>query len=118
MIAPTACILLAGPLQSPTNCALVSSRACPLLQVMHNSCGSGHAREEAISSNTKLQPEPRKPTPMKKWQCIVCGLIYDEAEGWPDDGIAPGTRWEDVPEDWLCPDCGVGKSDFEMISIG
>lgn len=55
---------------------------------------------------------------MKKWQCIVCGLIYDEAEGWPDDGIAPGTRWEDVPEDWLCPDCGVGKSDFEMIAIG
>ncbi len=54
---------------------------------------------------------------MKKWQCIVCGLIYDEAEGWPDDGIAPGTV-EDVPEDWLCPDCGVGKSDFEMISIG
>ena len=44
---------------------------------------------------------------MRKWQCIVCGLIYDEAEGWPDDGIAPGTRWEDVPEDWLCPDCGV-----------
>ena len=55
---------------------------------------------------------------MKKWQCIVCGLIYDEAQGWPDDGIAPGTRWEDVPQDWLCPDCGVGKSDFEMISIG
>ncbi|ATP47521.1 rubredoxin [Pseudomonas sp. NPDC089554] len=55
---------------------------------------------------------------MKKWQCIVCGLIYDEAEGWPDDGIAPGTRWEDVPADWLCPDCGVGKSDFEMIAIG
>ena len=34
---------------------------------------------------------------MKKWQCIVCGLIYNEADGWPDDGIAPGTRWEDVP---------------------
>lgn len=55
---------------------------------------------------------------MKKWQCVVCGLIYDEAEGWPDDGIAPGTRWEDVPADWLCPDCGVGKEDFEMIEIG
>src|SRR5690606_26027426 len=54
---------------------------------------------------------------MKKWQCVVCGLIYDEALGWPDDGIAPGTRWEDVPEDWLCPDCGVGKSEFEMIEI-
>lgn len=54
---------------------------------------------------------------MKKWLCIICGLIYDEAEGWPSDGIAPGTRWEDVPEDWICPDCGVGKADFEMIEI-
>lgn len=54
---------------------------------------------------------------MKKWLCIICGLIYDEAEGWPRDGIAPGTRWEDVPEDWLCPDCGVGKADFEMLEI-
>ncbi len=52
---------------------------------------------------------------MSKWECIVCGLVYDEKLGWPDDGIAPGTRWEDVPEDWLCPDCGVGKEDFELI---
>ncbi len=52
---------------------------------------------------------------MSKWECIVCGLVYDEAKGWPDDGIAPGTKWEDVPEDWLCPDCGVGKEDFELF---
>ena len=52
---------------------------------------------------------------MSKYECIVCGLIYDEKEGWPDDGIAPGTRWADVPEDWLCPDCGVGKEDFELL---
>jgi rubredoxin len=51
----------------------------------------------------------------RKYECIVCGYIYDEAEGAPDDGIPPGTRWEDVPEDWLCPDCGVGKEDFEPI---
>ena len=55
---------------------------------------------------------------MSKWECIVCGLVYDEKLGWPDDGIAPGTRWEDVPEDWLCPDCGVGKEDFELIEQG
>ena len=54
---------------------------------------------------------------MKKWQCVVCGLIYDERQGWPDEGIVAGTRWEDVPADWLCPDCGVGKMDFEMIEI-
>ena len=57
-------------------------------------------------------------TTVKKWQCIVCGWIYDEAEGCEDDGIAPGTAWEDVPEDFVCPECGVGKGDFEMIEIG
>ncbi|WHP05971.1 MULTISPECIES: FAD-dependent oxidoreductase [Acinetobacter] len=54
---------------------------------------------------------------MRKWLCIVCGWIYDEVKGWPEDGIAPGTKWEDVPEDWLCPDCQVGKADFEMLDI-
>jgi rubredoxin len=53
----------------------------------------------------------------KKWQCIVCGWIYDEAEGCADEGLEAGTRWSDVPEDWSCPDCGVGKDDFEMIEI-
>ena len=52
------------------------------------------------------------------WECQVCAFVYDEAKGWPDDGIAPGTRWEDVPDDWLCPECGVGKADFEMIVVG
>jgi rubredoxin-NAD+ reductase len=52
---------------------------------------------------------------MSKWECIVCGWVYDEAKGWPDDGIPAGTRWEDVPEDFLCPDCGVGKEDFELL---
>lgn len=52
---------------------------------------------------------------MKKWKCIVCGYIYDEAKGSPEEGLAPGTRWADVPEDWSCPDCGSFKSDFEMV---
>ena len=43
----------------------------------------------------------------KKYECIICGFIYDEAEGIPDDGIAAGTRWKDIPEDWECPDCGI-----------
>ena len=53
----------------------------------------------------------------KTWMCVVCGLIYDEQEGWPDEGIAPGTRWQDVVENWSCPDCGASKDDFEMIEI-
>jgi rubredoxin-NAD+ reductase len=54
---------------------------------------------------------------MKKWLCIICGWIYDEAKGWPADGIAPGTKWQDIPDDWVCPDCGVAKADFEMLEI-
>lgn len=53
----------------------------------------------------------------KVWQCILCGFIYDEAAGLPGDGISPGTRWADVPDDWLCPDCSAPKSDFEMVEI-
>ena len=50
---------------------------------------------------------------MRKFACMVCGYVYDEAEGCPDAGIAPGTEWEDVPEDFVCPLCGVGKEEFD-----
>ena len=53
----------------------------------------------------------------KKWVCNVCGYIYDEELGDPDHGIAPGTAWEDVPDDWECPECGAAKSDFEMEPV-
>lgn len=53
---------------------------------------------------------------MAQWECIVCGWVYDEAKGDPEHGIAPGTKWADVPEEWLCPDCGVGKDSFELIA--
>lgn len=54
---------------------------------------------------------------MKTYQCIVCGFIYDETVGMPEDGIAAGTRWSDIPDNWECPDCGVAKADFEMVQI-
>jgi Rubredoxin len=52
---------------------------------------------------------------MKKYVCDVCGYIYDPAEGDADSGIAAGTAFEDIPEDWVCPVCGVGKSDFSPV---
>lgn len=51
---------------------------------------------------------------MKKYKCKVCGYIYDPKEGDTDNGIAPGTAFEDLPDDWVCPLCGVEKSDFEV----
>ena len=49
---------------------------------------------------------------MKKYVCNICGYEYDPAAGDPDNGIAPGTAFENLPEDWVCPLCGVGKDDF------
>ena len=53
---------------------------------------------------------------MAKYQCTVCGYIYDEDEGDPDGGIPPGTKWEDLPDDWVCPVCGAEKDQFEELS--
>jgi len=50
---------------------------------------------------------------MKKYVCVVCGYVYDPAEGDPDSGIEPGTAFEDIPNDWICPMCGVGKDQFD-----
>ena len=50
---------------------------------------------------------------MTKYVCTVCGYVYDPEAGDPDNGVAPGTKWEDVPEDWVCPLCAVGKDMFE-----
>ena len=52
---------------------------------------------------------------MAKWKCIVCGYIYDEETGDPDSGINPGTKFEEIPDDWVCPLCGAPKDMFERI---
>ena len=55
-------------------------------------------------------------TPTGKYICSVCGYVYDPEAGDPDSGIAPGTAFEDIPADWVCPLCGVGKDDFSPVA--
>lgn len=52
---------------------------------------------------------------MQKWECLACGYIYDPAIGDPEAGIAPGTAFEDLPDDWVCPQCGAAKDMFEPV---
>lgn len=52
---------------------------------------------------------------MDSWECLVCGYIYDPAKGDPEHGVAPGTSFEELPDGWVCPDCGAGKDMFEKI---
>ena len=50
---------------------------------------------------------------MDRYVCLICGYVYDPEQGDPDGGVAPGTKWEDVADDWVCPVCGAGKDEFE-----
>jgi rubredoxin len=61
--------------------------------------------------HTKIEKEKK----MEKWECMVCGYIYDPEKGDPENDIKPGTPFEDLPDYWVCPECGVGKEDFEKI---
>jgi len=71
---------------------------------------------KVVSDEKPAEPERQKGTPvgrhLKKYRCVVCGHVYDPEEGDPSAGIPPGTAWEDVPENWTCPICGVTKEDF------
>jgi rubredoxin len=53
---------------------------------------------------------------MEKWECTACGYIYDPEKGDPDNGVAPGTSFEELPEDWVCPQCGVNKEFFQKLT--
>jgi rubredoxin len=71
----------------------------------------------AASGSDETRSTAAAETEFKVWQCILCGFIYDEAEGIPSEGIPAGTRWADVPEDWVCPQCSAKKIDFEMVEV-
>ena len=52
---------------------------------------------------------------MEKWECTACGYVYDPEKGDPDNGVSPGTPFDNLPDDWVCPQCGVGKEFFQKV---
>ncbi|WP_226702311.1 FAD-dependent oxidoreductase [Microbulbifer elongatus] len=90
--------------------AVVASKESKVAQ------GESITREAAVSTSATA-PNATQSASSRIWECMVCGWVYDEAKGAPEEGIAPGTRWEDIPEDWTCPECGVGKEDFDMVLV-
>lgn len=75
------------------------------------------AAGEPVAAKSPQYP-PEFPPEYRIWQCQFCSFTYDEARGMPEEGVAPGTRWEEVPDTWSCPDCAASKSDFEMQVVG
>ncbi|WP_109481194.1 rubredoxin [Paraburkholderia sp. C35] len=76
-------------------------------------------RSAAVSdaASNEVAQVPSSASEFKQWVCVICGWVYDEAAGLPEEGIAPGTRWADVPGDWRCPLCDVGKEDFALVEF-
>jgi rubredoxin len=62
-------------------------------------------------------PRSRPGRRTTRWRCAICGFEYDEAQGLPHEGLSPGTAWDDIPDSWTCPDCGVRKTDFCMLPL-
>lgn len=54
---------------------------------------------------------------LREYVCVVCGFVYREADGMPEEGFVPGTSWEDIPASWVCPECGATKDEFEMVVV-
>lgn len=71
----------------------------------------GHTRPPSIVTGTR----DRRELFVSSWECVLCGYVYDPDEGDPTQGIEPGTDFEDLPDDWECPECGAGKEDFEKL---
>lgn len=91
------------------------------MDVVANSCDAhtGRFRRKAAFPKMIIGSliNVRRLEVMKRYMCVICGFIYDEAAGLPDDGIVPGTKWDDIPMTWRCPDCSARKDEFEMIEI-
>lgn len=88
----------------------------PLTYAYYRNVKRGVAPKNAPTyiDKTKLKKNIAKEESIK-YQCVACGLIYDPAKGDPDSGIKPGTKFEDIPNDWVCPVCGAEKQDFEKL---
>ncbi len=76
-----------------------------------------HFPRDVVQAADALPRVAKSAPGTRVWQCMLCAFVYAEAQGLPDEGIAPGTPWEDVPESWFCPDCSASKSDFQMALV-
>ncbi|MGB4043805.1 MAG: flavin reductase [Thermacetogeniaceae bacterium] len=95
--------------------AEVLAQGSPMTYAYYHQVKRGSTPPAAPTYN-KDKKEEKRGNGMDKYECTVCGYVYDPAEGDPESDIEPGTSFEDLPDDWVCPECGVGKDEFEKIS--
>jgi flavin reductase (DIM6/NTAB) family NADH-FMN oxidoreductase RutF/rubredoxin len=98
-------------------CQTIDETGIPMTYAYYRDVKHGRTPRTA-ATYIKTKPKPRTKQgarAMAKYRCLMCGYIYDPAAGDPANGVATGTAFEDLPDDWVCPDCGVGKDEFEAV---
>lgn len=100
-----------------TACETIDDSKIPMTYTYYRDVKGGKTPRTAATYIKKKSKQTlnQGATSMKKYKCLMCGYIYDPKAGDPENGVAPGTAFEDLPDDWVCPDCGVGKEEFEPI---
>ena len=94
--------------------AEILSEDKPMTYEYYHKVKGGFSPKTAPTYSSMVDKETKKEEEkMDKYVCTVCGYVYDPEKGDPDGGIAPGTKFEDIPDEWVCPVCGVGKNDFK-----
>ncbi len=98
-------------------CETIDDSKIPMTYSYYRDVKGGKTpRTAATYIKKKSEEKPvRGAKEMKKYKCLLCGYVYDPAVGDPDNGVAAGTAFEDLPDDWVCPECGAGKDEFEPI---
>ncbi|MGA2172310.1 MAG: rubredoxin [Sedimentisphaerales bacterium] len=96
-------------------CETLDDGAYPMTYAYYRDVKHGRTPKSAATYIEAKPAQAKGVKIMKKYKCILCGYIYDPALGDPDNGVAPGTAFEDVPAEWVCPDCGAGKGEFEPV---
>jgi len=100
-----------------TACETIDDSKTPMTYTYYRDVKHGRTPRSAA---TYIKQKPKEKSiqgdkKMKKYKCLMCGYIYDPADGDPDNDIEPGTAFEDLPDYWVCPDCGAGKDEFEPL---
>jgi flavin reductase (DIM6/NTAB) family NADH-FMN oxidoreductase RutF/rubredoxin len=100
-------------------CETVDDKKIPMTYSYYRDVKGGRTPRSAatyLEKANKTQSKPkRRDKNMEKYKCLLCGYIYDPEIGDPDNGIEPGTAFEDLPDSWVCPECGAEKEDFEPL---
>ena len=101
-----------------TACQTIDDGKIPMTYTYYRDVKGGRTPRTAATyidvKKARRTVKSRSPK-MKKYKCLMCGYVYDPAAGDPDNNVEPGTAFEDLPDDWVCPECGVGKDEFEPI---